>query len=90
MKTIAIDAADLTIEHLLSEAGGGEVVFLTSGGEARFAIVAVDEGDREAAALRSSPDFMAYLDACSERARRGPRKTLAEIREALDTPDDPA
>ena len=88
MKTVAIDAADLTLEHLLREAGQGEVVFLTSGGETRFALVAADEGDREAASLRSNAEFMAYLDACSERARQGPRKTLAEVRAALDTGDD--
>ena len=80
MKTVAIDSPTFTLEGLLHEAAEGEVVFLTADGMPRFALVAVDEGDREAFALRSNPEFMAYLSECKERARRGPRKSLQEIR----------
>lgn len=40
----------------------------------------VDEADREIFALRSTPEFLAYLDACRERAKAGPRKSLREMR----------
>jgi hypothetical protein len=81
MKTVTLDAPDLTIERLLREAAGGDVVLLTSGGQARFAPVAVDEGDQEAFALRSNAEFMAYLARCQERARQGPRRSLAAVRQ---------
>jgi antitoxin (DNA-binding transcriptional repressor) of toxin-antitoxin stability system len=77
-----LDRRELTLEHVLREAAGGEVVFLTASGEARFALVAVDEADREVFALRSNPEFLAYLDACRERAKAGPRKSLREMRES--------
>ena len=81
VKALTLDANDLTLDGLLREAADGEVVFLTSHGEAKFALVAVDEGDLEVLALRSNMDFLAYLDACKSRARTQPRMTLAEIRE---------
>ncbi len=81
MKSLTLDANDLTLDGLLHEAANGEVVFLTSHGEAKFALVAVDEGDREILALRSNADFLSYLDACKERARTQPRMTLEEIRD---------
>ena len=81
MKTPTLDANDLTLDGLLRAAADGEVVFLTSRGEAKFALVAVDDGDQEVLALRSNADFLAYLDACKSRARTQPRITLAEIRE---------
>ena len=81
MKTLTLDADDLTLDGLLRAAADGEVVFLTSQGEAKFALVAVDEGDREVLALRSNADFLSYLDACKKRARTQPRMSLAEIRE---------
>jgi uncharacterized protein (UPF0254 family) len=65
---------------MLREAAEGDVVFLTTDGLARFALVAVDEGDQEVIALRSNADFMAYLDECKLRARRGPTKSLEEIK----------
>ena len=81
MKTLTLDANDLTLDGLLREAADGEVVFLTSGGEAKFAIVAVDDGDQEVLALRSNEGFLSYLDGCKSRARTQPRMSLAEIRE---------
>jgi hypothetical protein len=63
-----------------SDAADGEVVFLTTGGLPRFALVAVDEGDQEVLALRSSADFLAYLDESKFRARQGPTRSLQEIK----------
>ena len=92
MKTLTLDGNDLTLDGLLRAAADGEVVFLTSQGEAKFALVAVDEGDREVLALRSNADFHAYLDACKSRDRTQPRMTLAEIREHFgdDADEHPA
>jgi antitoxin (DNA-binding transcriptional repressor) of toxin-antitoxin stability system len=89
VKTVALDRQELTLEHVLREAAGGEVVFLTEGGDARFALVAVDEADREVFALGSNPEFMTYLDACRERAKAGPRKSLREIRESYGVQPNP-
>lgn len=87
MKTVDLDRRELTLEHVLHEATGNDIVFLTSGGEARFALVAIDEADREDFALRSNPVFLAYLDACRERAKVGPRKSLREMRETWEAGD---
>jgi uncharacterized protein (UPF0254 family) len=80
VKTVDLDRREPTLEHVLQEAAGGDVVFLTAGGEARFALVAIDEEDREVFTLGSNPEFLAYLDACRERAKSGPRKSLREMR----------
>jgi antitoxin (DNA-binding transcriptional repressor) of toxin-antitoxin stability system len=98
LKTVSLDSPQFTLEGLLREAAAGEVVFLTTDGLPRFALVAVDEGDQEAFSLRSNTDFMAYLDECKQRARRGPTKSLEEIKrlfsdeESLSEPrtNDPA
>ena len=80
MKTVSLDSHQFTLEGVLQYAADGEVVFLTNGGLPRFALVAVDEGDQEVLALRSTTDFLAYLDECKLRARRGPTRSLEEIR----------
>src|SRR5579883_1107494 len=79
LKTLSLDSPEFTLEGRLREAAEGDVVFLTTDGLPRFALVAVDEGDQEIIALRSNADFMAYLDECQLRARRGPTKSLEEI-----------
>ena len=80
MKTISLDSPELTLEDMLREAAEGDVVFLTTDGLPRFALVAVDEGDQEVIALRSNADFMAYLDERKLRARLEPTKSLEEIK----------
>jgi antitoxin (DNA-binding transcriptional repressor) of toxin-antitoxin stability system len=90
VKTVAIDSPKFTLEGLLHEAAEGEVVFLTADGTPRFALVAVDEGDQEAFVLGSNTEFMAYLSECKERALRGPRKSLQEIRKIYAEPANDA
>jgi antitoxin (DNA-binding transcriptional repressor) of toxin-antitoxin stability system len=80
LKTISIDSPQFTLEGMLREAAEGEIVFLTTDGLPRFALVAVDEGDQEVLALRSNADFMAYLDECKLRAMQEPTKSLEEIK----------
>jgi hypothetical protein len=81
MKRTSLAVEGLTLERLLKEAAGKDVIFLTQAGETRFALMAADEGDEEVAALRSNPEFIAYLAECKKRALKGPRHTIEEIRE---------
>jgi antitoxin (DNA-binding transcriptional repressor) of toxin-antitoxin stability system len=80
LKTVSLDSPQLTLEGVLRDAADGEVVVLTTGGSPRFALVAVDEGDQEVLAFRSSADFLAYLDESKRRARQGPTRSLEEIK----------
>jgi hypothetical protein len=80
LKTVSLDPPQFTLEGALRDAAEGQVVFLTEGGLPRFALVAVDEGDQEVLALRSNADFLAYLDEAKLGARRGPTKSLEEIK----------
>lgn len=79
---------DLTLTSLLKKAGMQDVIFLTRHGKIRFALLHADEGDQEVLALRSNPEFMAYLAECTKRAKAGPTKSLAEVRKmyGLDNP----
>jgi prevent-host-death family protein len=80
LKTISIDSSQTNLEGVLREAADGEVVFLTTDGLPRFAVVPVDESDQEVFALRSNSEFMAYLDECARRAMQEPSKSLEEIK----------
>jgi prevent-host-death family protein len=80
LKTISIDSSQTNLEGVLREAADGEVVFLTTDGLPRFALVPVDESDQEVFALRANSEFMAYLDECARRAMLEPSKTLEEIK----------
>ena len=87
MKTISIDSSQTNLEGVLREAADGDVVFLTTDGLPRFALVPVDESDQEVFALRSNSEFMAYLDECSRRAMLEPSKSLEEIKKLYLTED---
>lgn len=87
MKTVAVEAEGLTVEKLIQEASGGEIVFLTKDGETHFALVPADDADQEICALRSNVEFMELLSYYEERARTGPRKTLEQIQKEHNIPD---
>jgi antitoxin (DNA-binding transcriptional repressor) of toxin-antitoxin stability system len=80
LKNISIDSSQTNLEGVLREAADGEVVFPTTDGLPRFALVPVDESDQEVFALRSNAEFMAYLDECARRAMIEPSKSLEEIK----------
>jgi len=42
VKSVDLDRPDLTLERVLQEAAGGDVVFLTAAGETRFASMALN------------------------------------------------
>jgi hypothetical protein len=89
LRTLSLDSPQFTLEASLRDAADGEVVFLTTGGSPRFALVAVDEGDQEVLALRSSAEFLAYLDESKLRAMKAPTKSLEEIKQ-LFSKDEPS
>ena len=84
MKTLSLDSKSLTLEKLLEQADQGEVVFLTSHGQTRFALIPADDSDREVCAIKSNSEFMAYLTEAEQRGQTGPRKTLEQIRKLYD------
>jgi hypothetical protein len=45
-----------------------------------------DEGDQEACALKSNPEFIAYLTECHKRADSEPRFTLDQVRTLYGLP----
>lgn len=85
MKTIVRAVEKLTLKRLLDDAAGFDVVFLTEGGQVRFALMPADEDDQEVCALKSNAQFMAYLTDCEERAKHGPRRSLKEMQETYGT-----
>ncbi|MBI1832829.1 MAG: type II toxin-antitoxin system prevent-host-death family antitoxin [Planctomycetes bacterium] len=86
MKTLAIEKEKRSIAEVLSAEDGKDVIYLTKKGRPAYALVPLDEMDREILAIRNNPELMAYLDACSERARTGPCKSIEQIREELGIP----
>src|SRR5437762_197177 len=81
VKSISLEVQGLTLERVLKEAAGDEVVFLTTNGKIRFAVLPADESDEEVLAIRSNAELMQYLAECSERARTAPRKSMQQIRD---------
>ncbi|MCI0642432.1 MAG: hypothetical protein L0Y72_31065 [Gemmataceae bacterium] len=80
MKTLALETEMRPLSQLLAEEKGVQVIYLTQKGRARFALVSLDEGDEEVMAIRRNKRLMARLDEYQQRALRGPRKTLEQIK----------
>ena len=78
MKTMPLEG--LTLDRLVQEAASGAIVLVTEHGQARFALMPLNDGDDEIIRMRSNSALMAFLDECARRAAQGPRKTLDEIR----------
>jgi hypothetical protein len=83
MKTISIETEKRPLAEWLPQDDSADVVYLTRGGQARFVVVPLDEGDQEVLAVQTNDKLMAYLAECVERARRGPTKSLAQIKAEL-------
>ena len=56
------------------------LVYLTKKGRKRFVVAPLDEMDEEIIAMRKNAALMDHLDKLFERARRGPWKSLEEIK----------
>jgi hypothetical protein len=85
MTAIAIESQNLTLKELIKLAKKSPV-FITEDGETRYALVAVDEADIEAYSLGSNEEFIAYLQATRERARREGTASIQEMRRRLNIP----
>ncbi len=83
MKTIALEKDSPTLADVLRAATDDEVVYLTRGGRASFAVVPLDDADAELVAQRGNVRLMDFLTKCEERARTQPRKSLRELRSQL-------
>jgi hypothetical protein len=86
LRSRCLSTKGLSLDQLLREAAQGEAIFLKVGGRVRFVLMTADEGDQEAHALRANSEFMAYLDEVCERAKKGPWKTLEQVRRDLAIP----
>jgi hypothetical protein len=88
MKTIDIDKETRPPIEWLPREDSDELVYLARGGRTCFVVVPLDEGDEEILAVRNNAKLMAYIDASIERARKGPTKTLLQIRAELGADDN--
>jgi hypothetical protein len=87
-RTLAIE--DLTWERLLEQAARTGAIFLSRKGKIRYVLMHADDGDQEVCALRNNPEFMAYLEECTERAIKGPKHSLEEVRSHFGLDKKPA
>jgi hypothetical protein len=88
MKTIVIETETRPVAEWLPQEASDDLVYLTRGGRTRFVIVPLDEGDEEVLAIQKNSRLMGYIADCVERARKGPTKTLAQIKAELDIDND--
>ncbi len=82
MKTIAIETEKRPPAEWLPKTKS-EVVYLTEGGRPRFIIVPLDEGDQEVLGAQKNERLMGYVAESVKRARKGPTKSLAQIKSEL-------
>jgi len=83
MKEIAIETEARPLADWLPREDSEEVVYLTRGGQTKFVVVPIDEGDAEILAMRKNDRLLAHIAECVERARKGPTKPLAQIKAEL-------
>jgi hypothetical protein len=85
MKRIAIEECTLSVQDL-AQIAEAEPVVLTRQGTPVLGVVGVDEGEVEAWALGSNPDFLALMERFRERGRREGGVALEEVRYRLGIP----
>jgi hypothetical protein len=80
MKTISIETEARPLSEWLPQEDSEEVIYLTRNGRTRFVVVPLDEGDEEVLAIQKNNQLMAYVADSVQHARKGPTKSLAQIR----------
>ena len=80
MTEVAIETERRPIAEWLPRVNSQELVYLTKKGRKRFVVVPLDEMDEEILAMRKNAALMAHIDRLFERARKGPWKSLEEIK----------
>lgn len=83
MREIAIENERRPVAEWIPKEDSEEIVYLTKGGRKKFVLVPLDEMDEEVLAIRKNARLMAYIAKCSERARKGPSKSLEQVRAEL-------
>ncbi len=82
MKAIAIETEKRPPAKWLHKSKS-EVVYLTEAGVPRYIIVPLDAGDQEVLAAQKNERLMAYVAESVKRARKGPTKSLAQVKGEL-------
>jgi PHD/YefM family antitoxin component YafN of YafNO toxin-antitoxin module len=90
VKTIAIETEHRPVAEWLPGDESDELVYLTREGRAKFVLVPLDEGDEEVLAIQKNERLMAHIAECVARAKRGPTKSLAQIKEEFGLDGDPS
>lgn len=80
MKHIAIETEQRPVAEWLPKGNGDDIICLTRKGRPQFVVVPWDDGDEEVLAIRQNEQLMAHIDQSVKRARRGPTKSLEEIK----------
>jgi hypothetical protein len=88
MKTIAIETETRPLGEWLPREDSDEAIYLTREGRPRYVVVPLDEGDEEVLAVQQNAKLMAHIAQCVERARQGPKKSLAQIKSELGLDSD--
>ena len=78
--TVSIESEHRPIKDWLPQKKRREVIYLTKDGQAAFAVVPLDEGDREILAMRKNKKLMAHIEELTRLALEGPRKSLADVK----------
>ena len=88
MKTVAIETENRPMAEWLPQEDSEEIVYITRDGQTRFVVVPLDEGDAEVLAMQNNPALMTFIDECVQRARKGPTKSLADIKALFSADSD--
>ena len=80
MKSIEIESEKRPMTEWLPKEDSEEVVYLMRAGRTRFVVVPIDEGDEEILAIQKNAKLMARIAEFVDRGRKGPTKTLAQIK----------
>jgi hypothetical protein len=80
MSEVAIETERRPIAEWLPRLNSNELVYLTKKGRKKFVVVPLDKMDEELLAMRKNAVLMAHIDKLFERARKGPTKSLEEIK----------
>jgi hypothetical protein len=83
MKSIAVETETRPLAEWLPKEDSDEIVYLTREGRARYVLVPLDEGDEEILAMQKNAKLMAYIAECAERGRKGPTKSLAQLKSEM-------
>jgi hypothetical protein len=84
---IAIETERRPIGEWLPRQNSNELVYLTKNGRKRYVVVPLDDMDEEILAMRKNAALMAHIDKLFERARKGPWKSLEEIKDKYGIKD---